>query len=169
MRFMKMIRNVQGILKMLSLLIVVALLGMACSKSNGYNNSTPSNSGNYTISGSASGSNMVPPVSGNGSATISGTYNANTHMLNYTANWSGLSGAPTNGGFFYAAMGSNGSAIGTPWTFDSTAIAKSMVSGQMTLTAEQAQWLTSGNWYYTIGTAANPGGEVRSQISAKPQ
>lgn len=166
---MKMIRNVQGILKILSLLIVVTILGMACSKNNGYNSSTSSPSNNYTLSGTASGSNMVPAVSGNGSATISGTYNANTHMLNYTTNWSGLSSTPTNGGFFYAAMGSNGSAIGSAWTFDSTAIAKSALSGQMTLTAEQAQWLTSGNWYYTIGTTNNPGGEVRGQISAKPQ
>jgi hypothetical protein len=166
---MKMIRNVKGILKMLILSTVVTVFVLACSKNNSYNNSTPSTTNNYTISGTASGSNMVPAVSGNGSATISGNYNSNTHMLSYTTNWSGLSGPPTGGGFFYAAAGSNGSAIGALWTFDSTAIAKSTISGQMTLTAEQAQWLTSGNWYYVMGTATNPYGEVRGQINAKTQ
>ena len=167
---MKMIRNVQAILKMLSLSIFVMVMIIACTKSNGYNNnSSPSTTNNYTISGTASGTNMVPAVSGNGSATISGTYNATTRVLNYTLNWSGLSGPPTNGGIFYAAAGQNGAEIGTPFTFDSTAIAMSTKTGQMTLSTQESQYLTSGNLYYTIGTATNTNGEVRGQISAKPQ
>jgi hypothetical protein len=39
-------------------------------------------------------------------------------------------------------------------------------TGTMTLTADQATQLINGNWYYTIGTAANPNGEIRGQITA---
>src|SRR5688500_1943131 len=71
----------------------------------------------YSISGDASGSQMVPAVTGTGTGTITGTYNTRTRELNYTSNWVGLSGAPTSGGFYTGAAGSSGVAIGTPWTF----------------------------------------------------
>jgi hypothetical protein len=38
----------------------------------------------------------------------------------------------------------------------------------MTLTDAQATNLTNGGWYYSYGTAANPTGEVRGQITATP-
>jgi hypothetical protein len=124
------------------------------------------NNSNYTISGDASGSQMVPSVSGTGTGTISGTYNPSTRQLQYTSNWNGLTGAPTSGGFYSGAAGSAGSAVGTPWTFASGSTGTGSTSGTMTLTDEQAQQFTNGNWYYSYGTSANPGGEVRGQITA---
>jgi hypothetical protein len=164
---MKMKGNVREILKILTLSTVIIGAAMACTKSN-YNNQTPA-ANSYTISGSANGANMVPSVSGNGIGSINGTYDPNTHTLNYTTNWSGLSGKPTSGGFYNAAAGSNGPAIGTPWTFDSTSIANGKLTGQMNLTQDQAQQLTNGNWYYTIGTPTNTSGEIRGQLTAKQQ
>src|SRR5688572_28359395 len=46
----------------------------------------------YTLSGSASGSQEVPAVTTTATGTLTGSYNANTNTLNYTINWTGLSG-----------------------------------------------------------------------------
>lgn len=124
------------------------------------------NQANYTISGNASGAQMMPAVSGSGSGTITGTYNPNTRELIYTTNWTNLSGAPISGGFYTGASGAAGTAVGTPWTLASGLTGTGTHAGTMTLTSEQANQLTGGNWYYMLGTAANSGGEIRGQISA---
>jgi hypothetical protein len=120
----------------------------------------------YTISGDGDGAQMVPSVTGTGTGTINGTYNPSTRELTYTSNWSGLTGAPASGGFFRGGRGVSGTAEGTPWTFQSGSTETGSVNGTMTLTDQQATELLGNNWYYSFGTAMNPGGEVRGQISA---
>lgn len=143
-----------------SAVIISALILASCKKDNNNNQTS------YSISGNASGSQMVPAVSGSGSATISGTYNSNTKMLSYTTNWTGLSGAPTLGAFYSGASGTNGSLIGSAWTLGTGLSSSGTFSGQTTLTSDQATQLINGNWYYVLGTAANANGEVRGQITA---
>ena len=141
---------------------VSAFVFTACDKDDDVDN----NNGNYTISSNASGSQMVPAVSGNGTGSMTGSYDPNTRMLTYTTNWSNLSGAPTSGGFYNGASGTAGTAVGSPWTMGSGLTANGTYSGSMTLTEDQASQLTGGNWYYSLGTAANSGGEIRGQLSA---
>jgi hypothetical protein len=124
---------------------------------------------NYAISGNASGSQVVPAVTGTGAGTISGTYNPNTRVLTYTNTWTGLTGAPTGGGFYYGASGVNGVAVGTPWTFAADATGTGTSSGTITLTEAQADQLLDGDWYYGYNTATNTSGEVRGQITATQQ
>lgn len=119
----------------------------------------------YSISGNASGAQMVPAVTGTGTGTINGTYNSSTRQLNYTSNWNGLTGVPTAGGFYYGASGVSGTSVGTPWTIASDATATGSTTGTITLTPEQAAQLIAGDWYYTYSTTANPTGEVRGQIT----
>lgn len=139
-----------------------ALVFSSCDKSNdSTTNNTP-----YTISGDASGSQVVPAVSGTGTATITGTYDPTTRMMKYTTNWSNLTGVPTSGGFYTGAAGTAGTALGAPWEFDSTMTGTGNMSDSITLTTDQATQLTKGNIYYLLGTAANTGGEVRGQITA---
>lgn len=128
----------------------------------------PQTRANYTISGNASGSQVVPAVEVDGTGTITGTYNPNTRVLTYTNTWAGLSGAPTGGGFYNGASGSTGTAVGTPWTYDETATGTGTYNGTMTLTQAQADQLIAGNWYYGYNTAEYTGGEVRGQITATP-
>lgn len=123
----------------------------------------------YTISGSASGTQMVPPVSGSGTAAISGTYNVNTGQLNYTTTWSNLTGAPTLGAFYTGATGVNGTIVGSAWTLGSGLTGTGSLSNTITLTSDQAAQLIAGNWYYVLGTSANATGEVRGQITATLQ
>ena len=118
----------------------------------------------YTISGNASGSQMVPEVTGTGSATITGTYNPATRELNYTSNYSELTGQPNAGGFYIGASGSSGLAVGTPFSITG-GTGTGTTTGKFTLTTEQADQLLGGNWYYSYGTAAYPSGEVRGQIT----
>jgi hypothetical protein len=135
----------------------------SCDKDDDDNNN---NTGSYTISGNASGSQMVPSVTGNGTGTISGTYNPNTGVMSYTSNWNNLSGAPLSAGFYNGATGVSGTAVGSPWTLGTNTTGTGSVSGTMTLTSDQASQLTNGGWYYSYGTAANPTGEIRGQMTA---
>ncbi len=154
-------------LKMLALSLTLIFAAGAMSIScNDDDDDNKADNSMYTISGDANGTQMVPAVNGTGSGTITGTYDAKTRQLNYTSNWSGLTGAPTGGGLYSGASGSAGTAVGNAWTFDSTATATGSNTGTMTLTSAQADQLIGGNWYYTYNTTANPGGEVRGQIKA---
>jgi hypothetical protein len=150
---------------LMSSLVVATSFGlMSCDKDD--DDDTNTNNANYTISGNANGSQMVPSVTGNGTGSISGTYNPTTGVLTYTTNWSNLSGAPTSGGFYSGASGTAGTAVGTPWTMGTGLTGTGTYSGTMNLTAAQGTQLTSGNWYYTLGTANRSGGEIRGQITA---
>jgi hypothetical protein len=41
----------------------------------------------------------------------------------------------------------------------------SPITGEATLTPEQAADLMAGKWYFNVHTAANPGGEIRGQLT----
>jgi hypothetical protein len=141
--------------------VIVVMTFTSCSKDD---DAVPQTT--YTISGNASGSQMVPSVAGNGGATISGTYNPATGVMNYTTNWNGMSGAPTSAGFYGGASGTNGTAIGSPWTMGTGWTGTGSTTGTMTLNSEQSSQMLNGNMYYTMGTAANTGGELRGQMTA---
>ncbi|HSV10160.1 MAG TPA: CHRD domain-containing protein [Hanamia sp.] len=141
--------------------ILFTVFVFSCKKNKTTTDNTP-----YTLSGNASGSQVVPSVTGNGTGTFSGTYNPANQTMTYTTNWSNLTGAPTSGGFYTGASGAAGTAVGTPWTMGTDWTGTGTYSGTMQLTPEQANQLIAGNWYYSMGTAANSGGEIRGQISA---
>lgn len=149
----------------MALFSVVALGVAGCDKDDDDDN----NQRMYTISGNASGSQMVPSVIGNGTGTISGTYDPNTRMLTYNSGWSNLSSAPTSGRFYNGASGASGTAVGDSWSMGTGLTGTGNYSGSMTLTSEQASQLTNGNWYYSYGTTGNPNGEVRGQMTATQQ
>src|SRR4051812_5976837 len=96
------------------LMLVVTLVFIAALTSCKDDNNDTVNNKPYTISGNASGSQVVPAVSGSGTGTISGTYDPSTRLLTYSSNWNGLTGAPSSGGFYSGASGVSGTAVGTP-------------------------------------------------------
>jgi|SRR6185295_15634569 len=120
------------------------------------------------ISGNASGKDVVPSVSGNGSATLTGTYDPSSGMLKYTTNWKDLSAAPTTAGFYAGSNGTAGIALGDPWALGTDLKPSGSYSGTIKLTPDQAKQLMNGDWYYSLGTPTNAGGEVRGQIAVKP-
>ena len=112
------------------------------------------------------GKSEVPPntSAGKGSAEID--YDAATKKLSWKVTYSGLSGSGLSGpatvAHFHgpADPGANaGVAIAIPNATSSPA------EGSATLTDAQAADLAAGKYYVNVHTAANPGGEIRGQVT----
>lgn len=155
-----------GRLKNMMIITSVALCTLFAFSSCDKDDDDDNNAASFAVSGNASGTQVVPSVAGGGSGTITGTYNPNNRMLTYTSTWAGLTGAPSSAGFYTGASGANGTTVGTPWSLGAGLTGTGTFSGSMTLTEAEAVQLTSGGWYYTYATTANPSGEVRGQITA---
>ena len=107
------------------------------------------------------GKSQVPPNASAGTGTADIDYDAGTKKLTWKLTYSGLSG-PVTAAHFHgpAEPGKNaGVALAIP---NATA---SPVEGSATLTDAQAADLTAGKYYINVHTAANPGGEIRGQVT----
>jgi hypothetical protein len=102
----------------------------------------------------------VPPVTGNGSGKLEVTYDVASKKLAWKGTYSGLSGPVTAAHFHGPAdPGKNaGVAVAAP-------APASPFEGSATLTDAQAADLAAGKLYFNIHTAANPGGEIRGQVT----
>jgi hypothetical protein len=110
---------------------------------------------------SLDGKSQVPPNTSAGTGTADLDYDAATKKLSWKITYSGLSG-PVTAAHFHgpAAAGANaGVKVAIPNATSSP------VEGSATLTDEQAADLTGGKYYINVHTAANPGGEIRGQVT----
>lgn len=101
---------------------------------------------------------------GNGSGSISGTYDDVSNLLDYTISWENLSAAVTNMHFHVAPPGANGGVVlgvPGPWSSPET-------DTDVLLSASDESSLLAGNWYVNIHTANFPGGEIRGQVNVTP-
>jgi CHRD domain len=107
------------------------------------------------------GKSEVPATTSAGKGTADIDYDAATKKLTWKVTYSGLTGPATAGHFHGPAeAGKNaGVAVAIP------NIASSPVEGSATLTDAQAADLMAGKYYVNIHTAANPGGEIRGQVT----
>ncbi|HEY3794759.1 MAG TPA: CHRD domain-containing protein [Bradyrhizobium sp.] len=107
------------------------------------------------------GKSENPPNSSAGKGTADIDYDAATKKLSWKLTYSGLSGPATAAHFHGPAEpGKNaGVAVAIPNA------GTSPVQGSATLTDAQAADLTAGKYYVNIHTAANPGGEIRGQVT----
>src|SRR6202171_710874 len=107
------------------------------------------------------GKSEVPPNTSAGKGTADIDYDAATKKLSWKVTYSGLSGPATAGHFHGPAeAGKNaGVAVAIPNATSSPA------EGSATLTDAQAADLMAGKYYVNIHTAANPGGEIRGQVT----
>ena len=103
----------------------------------------------------------VPAVTSPATGTLDGTLDTASNVLKWKTTYSGLTG-PASAAHFHgpAAAGQN---AGVVVPFKSPA---SGAEGEATLTAAQTADLMAGKWYVNVHTAANPGGEIRGQVSA---
>ena len=107
------------------------------------------------------GANEVPPVNSPGNGSVDAVFNKDTNMLRWKVAYNGLTG-PVTGGHFHgpAAIGANAGVV-LGWAQP----IRSGMDGSAVLTPAQAADLLAGRWYANIHTAANPGGEVRGQMT----
>jgi hypothetical protein len=107
------------------------------------------------------GKSEVPANTSAGKGTADIDYDAATKKLTWKLTYSGLSGPATAAHFHGpAAVGAN-AGVKVPITNATT----SPVEGSATLNDEQAADLIAGKYYVNVHTAANPGGEIRGQVT----
>ena len=109
------------------------------------------------------GAQQVPPVQTSGTGTADLTYDPSTRVVTWTVVYDGLSGPATMAHFHGpAAEGKNAPVV--IWLSKQGNAAASPITGQATLTPEQAQQFTAGEWYVNVHTQAHPAGEIRGQV-----
>ena len=97
---------------------------------------------------------------GDGSGTISGTFDRRTNELDYSLTWSNLTSDVTNMHFHLGAPGvSGGVQLGVPDPWTSPLTETGVVIGD----PEEAN-LLAGDWYINIHTINFGGGEIRGQV-----
>jgi CHRD domain len=107
------------------------------------------------------GAQEVPPVTtqGKGAATI--TFDPAAKRLSWNVTYSGLSGPATAAHIHGPAEPGKTAPPYLP--FQNAAV--SPITGSATLTDAQVADLNGGRMYVNVHTAANPGGEIRGQVT----
>src|ERR1700760_2512835 len=107
------------------------------------------------------GKSEVPATTSTGTGTADVDYDPATKKLSWKLTYTGLTG-PAKAAHFHgpAEVGKNaGVAIAIPGAPSSPA------EGSATLTDAQAADLQAGKYYVNVHTEANPGGEIRGQLT----
>jgi hypothetical protein len=109
------------------------------------------------------GAQQVPPVDTAATGTAELTYDPATRVLTWNVSYSGLSGPATMGHFHGpAAQGKNGPPV--IWLSPRGSAVEVPIKGEATLTPEQAQQFSAGEWYINVHTQAHQAGEIRGQV-----
>lgn len=103
----------------------------------------------------------VPPTTSTGTGTIEATFDTDSKLFSYTVTYEGLTGPATAAHFHGPAdPGENADPV-VPIEGDLA----SPIKGEVTLDDTQATDLQAGKWYFNVHTEANPGGEIRAQVT----
>lgn len=115
----------------------------------------------YAESVTLSGANEVPPIKNSSAGTGTVTVNADKTV---TANISVTGFTPTAAHIHEAAAGANGPVI-VPFTKSGDAGFAAAPGAK--LTDAQYEAYKAGKLYVNVHSAANPGGEIRAQLTGK--
>src|SRR5215471_8335610 len=107
------------------------------------------------------GKTEVPANTSAGTGTADIDYDADSKKLTWKLTYSGLSGPATAAHFHGPAEAGKNASVAVAIPNATT----SPVEGSATLTDAQAADLVAGKYYINIHTAANPGGEIRGQVT----
>jgi hypothetical protein len=103
----------------------------------------------------------VPPNTSAGTGTADIDYDPATKKLTWKLTYSGLSGPATAAHFHGPAEPGKNAGVAVPIANAGS----SPVEGTAILTDAQAADMMAGNCYVNVHTAANPGGEIRGQVT----
>jgi hypothetical protein len=109
------------------------------------------------------GAQEAPAVATGGTGSADLTYDPATRTVTWTISYSGLS-APATMAHFHGPAAAGGKAPVVIWLTKQGSAVETPIKGEATLTPEQAQQFTAGQWYINIHTQANPAGEIRGQV-----
>ncbi len=102
----------------------------------------------------------TPPTTSTGSGTLTATFDTDSKKLEWTAEYSGLTGPAVAAHFHGPAPVGKAAPVEVPLQ----APLDSPMKGSATLTDAQAKDLLDGMMYINIHTAANKPGEIRGQM-----
>jgi hypothetical protein len=103
----------------------------------------------------------VPPNASTATGTADIDFDPATKKLSWKLTYSGLSGPATAAHFHGPAEVGKNASVAVPITNAGS----SPVEGSATLTDAQAADMMAGRCYVNVHTAANPGGEIRGQVT----
>jgi hypothetical protein len=109
-----------------------------------------------------SGAKEVPKNDSKGTGKLDATYDTATKVLNYSLTFEGLTGPATAAHFHGPAPRGQNAGVLAPIGDKNPS---SPVTGTVTLSEDQAKELHAGKVYVNVHTAANPGGEIRGQVT----
>ena len=118
----------------------------------------------YSLSGTASGTQEVPAVTTTASGSLTGSYDTVSKSLIYSINWTGLSGDATMAHFHGPALAGEIAPPIETLTITTNGMA-GIATDTITASAALHTALMAGKVYYNVHTAANPDGEIRSQVN----
>jgi hypothetical protein len=107
------------------------------------------------------GKSEVPANTSAGTGSADVDYDAATKKLTWKLTYSGLTGPATAAHFHGPAEAGKNAGVAVAIPNASTSPAE----GSATLTDAQAADFEAGKYYINVHTAANPGGEIRGQVT----
>jgi CHRD domain len=142
-----------------AILFRIGIGGLALAMTLGYAGNVRAETLTYKVA--LKSASEVPPNAGIGSGTADVTYDTQSKKLSWKVSYSGLTGPATAAHFHGPAEPGKNAGVMIPIQN----IATSPAEGSATLTDAQAADLMAGRLYVNVHTAANPGGEIRGQVT----
>jgi CHRD domain len=115
------------------------------------------------FSATLNGASETPPTASKGTGDMVGTLDTVTKTFSYKVNFAGLTGPATMAHFHGPAAVGVKAGVALSLGMNPT----SPITGTKVLTDAQVSDLEAGLWYVNVHTAANPGGEIRGQVTPK--
>jgi hypothetical protein len=110
------------------------------------------------------GDQQVPPVQTSGSGSANLTYDAGTRVVTWNITFSGLSSQATMAHFHGPAAAGKNAGVKVWLSQKGNMQVSSPLSGQATLSPDDAKMFEAGEMYINVHTKNNPDGEIRGQV-----
>ena len=110
------------------------------------------------------GAQQVPPVQTAGSGSAALTYDPGTRVVTWNISFSGLSSQATMAHFHGPAAAGKNAGVKVWLSQKGTKEVASPMTGQDTLSPDDAKMFEAGDMYINVHTKDHPGGEIRGQV-----
>ena len=142
------------------------LVGTACSKKDDTAPALAPAPALPAVTGAFSGAQEMPAGASTATGNFTGTFDKATRELRFTVTYSGLTATAAH--LHLGAPGANGSVF-LPFPFNNAASTgyESPITGTSILSPAQAAALLANGVYANLHSAAQPGGEIRANLTVK--
>lgn len=109
------------------------------------------------------GAQQVPAVQTAGSGSAALTYDASTRVVTWNISFSGLS-SPATMAHFHGPAATGKNANPKVWISQKGSDPTSPMTGQATLSPDEAKMFEAGDMYINVHSKDHPSGEIRGQV-----